>query len=262
MKRLVAAVLATGVTTAAFAQQRAAQSMPPCDLRSAETVTAASAVDGRSFKLSDGREIMLTGIDAPSLQTADGQATRASLNALIAGRIVTIRQTENGADRYGRIAAFVFPDGDAANSVELVLLQAGLARVASRTGGLGCATALLAAEQEARTARRGLWADAANAPLSATDRAAILGAKGRFSLVEGDVVSVNEAGATIYVNFSRRWSQGLTVTILRRNQRLFSAAGLDPKALTGRRLRVRGVVEERSGPVIEAARPEQIEIAN
>jgi hypothetical protein len=43
--------------------------------------------------------------------------------------------------------------------------------------------------------------------------------------------------------------------------RAFAAAGLDPKKLEGARVRVRGWVEERSGPRIEAVRPEQIEIA-
>ena len=41
----------------------------------------------------------------------------------------------------------------------------------------------------------------------------------------------------------------------------FTAAGLAPKTLENRRLRVRGWVEERNGPRIEATRPEQIEIA-
>jgi len=57
------------------------------------------------------------------------------------------------------------------------------------------------------------------------------------------------------------WSRNLTVTILRRNRPAFEAAGLEPKKLEGARVRVRGWVEERSGPRIDAARPEQIEIA-
>jgi hypothetical protein len=85
--------------------------------------------------------------------------------------------------------------------------------------------------------------------------------RGRFTVVEGKVVSVRESGGTIYMNFGRRWSQALTVTILKRNERIFAAAGLDPKTLENRRLRVRGWVEDRSGPRIEATRPEQIEIA-
>jgi hypothetical protein len=82
-------------------------------------------------------------------------------------------------------------------------------------------------------------------------------------------VSVRESGSTIYVNFGQRWSEDFTVTIQKRNERNFAAAGLDPKSLQGRRVRVRGWVEERGGadgnkggsPWIDAAHPEQIEIA-
>ena len=63
------------------------------------------------------------------------------------------------------------------------------------------------------------------------------------------------------MNFGRRWSEALTVTVPKRHERAFAAAGLTPKALENRRLRVRGWVEERNGPRIEATRPEQIEIA-
>jgi hypothetical protein len=52
------------------------------------------------------------------------------------------------------------------------------------------------------------------------------------------------------------------VTVSKRNERVFTAAGIEPKKLEGRRLRVRGWIEERNGPRIEAARPEQIEIAD
>jgi hypothetical protein len=63
------------------------------------------------------------------------------------------------------------------------------------------------------------------------------------------------------MNFGRRWSEALTVTTSKRNERNFAAAGLDPKRLENRRVRVRGWIEERNGPRIEALRPEQIEIA-
>ena len=64
------------------------------------------------------------------------------------------------------------------------------------------------------------------------------------------------------MNFGRRWSEALTVTILKRHERIFIGAGLQPKTLENRRLRVRGWVEERNGPRIEATHPEQIEIAD
>ena len=131
-------------------------------------------------------------------------------------------------------------------------------RRASRTGA--CAAELLALEHAARTARRGIWADPQHSVQRAADPAAILGQRGRFALVEGTVLSVRESGGTIYVNFGRRWSEDFTVTIAKRSERMFAAAGMEPKRLERRRVRVRGVVEERGGPWIEAADPAQIEI--
>src|SRR4249919_3828370 len=87
----------------------------------------------------------------------------------------------------------------------------------------------------------------------------------RFGVVSrwlrAKVLSVRESGATIYVNFGRRWSDDFTVTVQKRGERSFTAAGLELKKLAGQHVRVRGTIEERAGPWIEAARPEQIEIA-
>ena len=120
--------------------------------------------------------------------------------------------------------------------------------------------ALLRQERTARAARLGLWADPVYAIRPSEVPAAIQSQQGRFAIVEGKVLSVRESGATIYVNFGRRWSEDFTVTIAKRNERAFAAAGLEPKSLAGRNVRVRGWVEERGGPLIEAAYAGQIEI--
>ena len=73
---------------------------------------------------------------------------------------------------------------------------------------------------------------------------------------------MRESGGTIYVNFGRRYTRDFSVIIASRLRRSFAAAGIEPKSLEGRRIRVRGFIERRSGPVIEAAAPEQIEIVN
>ena len=119
---------------------------------------------------------------------------------------------------------------------------------------------LLARERAARKAKLGLWAVSYYDSLDTDNPADVLAKRGRFALVEGKVVSVRESGATIYVNFGRRWTEDFTVTILKRNERSFAAAGLEPKRLAGRRVRVRGWIEQRGGPWIEATRPEQIEL--
>jgi len=140
------------------------------------------------------------------------------------------------------------------------MIARGAARVAARVGDRGCAAELLARERAARDAKLGLWAEPYYSIKRAEDPSAIAADLGRFAVVEGKVLSVRESGGTIYVNFGRRWSEDFTVTILKRNERSFSAAGLDPKRLDGRRVRVRGFIEARGGPWIEALRPEQIEL--
>jgi hypothetical protein len=141
------------------------------------------------------------------------------------------------------------------------LLAGGHAQVAAKVGHAACAAELLAHERHARLAQHGLWTDAGYRVLGAERGEELLSERGRFTVVEGKVLSVRESGGTIYMNFGRRWSQALTVTILKRDERIFTSAGLPPKSLENRRLRVRGYVEERNGPRIEAMRPEQIEIA-
>ena len=132
---------------------------------------------------------------------------------------------------------------------------------APQVGDPACAAELLSQERAARTAKIGLWGDPRYAIMAAGDLTGLVAGQGHFAVVEGKVLSVRESGGTIYVNFGRRWSQALTVTISKRQERIFSGAGLAPKALENRRLRVRGWIEVRNGPRIEASRPEQIELS-
>jgi hypothetical protein len=46
----------------------------------------------------------------------------------------------------------------------------------------------------------------------------------------------------------------------RKDGEAFKEAGIDPKALAGKKLRVRGWVEWRNGPMIRATHAEQIEL--
>src|SRR5258705_170344 len=181
---------------------------------------------------------------------------------LLAGGKVVLKQEKSASDRYGRLPAQAFVPRDGNEGwIQADLLAAGQAQVTSRPGDAGCTQALLAAEAPARRGRIGLWADSSYAVKASDDFARLSAQPGRFTVAEGKVLSVRESAGTIYINFGRDWSRNLTVTILRRNRPAFEAAGMQPKKLEGARVRVRGWVEERSGPRIDAARPEQIEIA-
>jgi endonuclease YncB( thermonuclease family) len=223
-------------------------------------------VDGRTFMLEDGREVRLAAIEVPLVpaiqdasQAPGGDATAAALNALAGGDQVILRGAEIASDGYGRLVAYAYTirDGDEL-FVQGELIGDGFARVGDRVGH-DCAGELLSREKAARKARLGLWADPYYDVVNVETPVDVPAQRGRFALVEGT------AGATIYVNFGRRRSEDITVTVPKRNERTFAAAGLDLKALAGRRIRVRGWVEQRGvedRAWIAAERPEQIENAN
>jgi endonuclease YncB( thermonuclease family) len=220
-----------------------------------------SVLDGRTVQLTDGREVRLAGIEVP--QKHDN-AAKMALESLVSGREIALLRLGADNDRYGRVVALVSAEPatpDIGLTVQQILLAQGQARVTANIGDSACAASFLGAERTARAGGLGLWADPYYVIRHAEDPAGILAVRGRFAVVEGKVLSVRESGATIYVNFGRRWSDDFTVTVQKRSERNFTAAGLELKKLAGQRVRVRGTIEERGGPWIEAARPEQIEIA-
>jgi endonuclease YncB( thermonuclease family) len=216
----------------------------------------AAVIDGRTLRLQDGREIRLAGIEP--VTTEKSNRGSAALSAIVANRNVTLSGEDDTPDRYGRQPAFAFIDGSD-TPVQGVLLAQGEALVSGTVTGKDCAAALLAAEAEARRAKRGIWADPA-AIKNAESPGDILAGIGRFAVVEGKVLSVRQAGATTYLNFGRNWTRDFAVTISRRMIGAFEAAGTSLKSLENRRIRVRGWVEARSGPRIEVLRVGQIEL--
>jgi endonuclease YncB( thermonuclease family) len=232
----------------------------PCGSEIMATARVVRVVDGRSFVLDDGREIRLSALEVPA-ETDAMSAGRDALAAFLSDQTVELRQAAAAADRYGRILAHAYVAERPGHSAAHAMLVRGHARVAAHVDSAACAAALFSQERVARTDKLGLWGDPRYAIMDAGDLAGLVSRQGRFAVIEGRVVSVRESGGTIYVNFGRRWSQALTVTISKRQERIFAGAGLPPQRLENRRLRVRGWVEFRNGPRIEASRPEQIEFA-
>jgi hypothetical protein len=220
---------------------------------------ATAATDARSIRLADGREVTLAGLAFLQADTSQDRDVRNAVETMVRGQAVTLRGPSAEPDRYGRLAAFVFVNASE-TPVQYSLLERGMAQAEGASGlGESCRAALLRRELAARGARLGLFADPRYAIL-APDDADLHTRPGRFAVIEGKVVSVRQTSATTYINFGRRWSETLSVAIPRGHVPSFAEAGLEPMQLDGRVLRVRGYVEARSGPVIEATAPGQIEI--
>jgi len=227
----------------------------PCAFEAQGEGRVAAIIDGKSFRLADGREIRLAGIEPAGASKAERIAV---LSAVLADKDVSLHGTDDTPDRYGRQSAFVVLAGTE-TLVQGVLLSQGAALSTADIADKDCAAALSTAEAEARDGKKGAWAGNTvikNAE-SADDIAAGIG---RFLLVEGKVLSVRQAGAITYLNFGRRWTRDFAATISRRNMPAVESAGIALKSLENRRIRVRGWVEARPGPRIEVVRAGQIEV--
>jgi endonuclease YncB( thermonuclease family) len=232
-------------------------SAAPCAFEPQGESRVSAVIDARSFRLEDGREVRLAGIELAFPEKPDTGRTQA-LSAMLAGRDVRLDGEDDTPDRYGRQVAFVWRLPDEM-LVQRELVAQGEAIVAADVSDKDCAATLLAAEAAAREAKRGIWADPA-AIKNTESPGDILAGIGRFVLVEGKVLSVRQAGAITYLNFGRNWTRDFAVTIPRQALSHLAAAGLVLKSLENKRIRVRGFVEARAGPRIEVLRAGQIEL--
>ena len=250
--RLVAVALGCGAVLAAAVGPADAAG---CAFEPQGEGRVAAVIDARSFRLEDGREVVLAGIEPAG---NDKSKNISALSAIAAGREVKLSGPDDTPDRYGRQPAFAFLDASQP-PIQAQLLAQGAALVSGSVADRDCAALLAAAEAAGREAKQGIWVDP-TAIKNAESPGDILAGIGRFTVIEGRVLSVRQAGATTYLNFGRNWTRDFAVTISRRILPAFENAGIVLKSLENKRIRVRGWVESRTGPRIEALHVGQIEV--
>ena len=164
-------------------------------------------------------------------------------------------------DRYGRILAYAYVAGGPDRSAAHDMLARGFARVAARVGDRACAAELLAQERAARDAGLGLWAEPYYSIVGGRQRGGASGRAGPFYGGTGQgVVGPRERGHNIYEFRPALVGGADRYDLETPGAHLYVRREFAPKGLENRHVRVRGWVEERNGPRIEAANPEQIEI--
>jgi len=240
-----------------------------CDLPASEAGTVASVIDGETLQLTDGRTVRLIGAKAPmpplGWRGDDPwpfvDDAREALEAFAANQQVELRLGGSRIDRHGHLLAQVYVvSGDERLWLQQALIAKGLARVYSFPDNRACVAELLAREAEARDKQVGLWGSSLYRVASALDLKRLGRLTHSYQLVEGTVASVGEGGGRIYLNFAQDWRRDFTVSVDRKAAPAFAAAGIDLKGVAGKRLRVRGFLAWRNGPMIEASHPEQIEL--
>lgn len=230
----------------------------------------ARVVDGETVRLDDGSDVRLIGALAPrpdrlttDLETwPPAREARRALETLALNRTVVLRYEGRRQDRYGRILAQleVLREGEPPVWAQQHMVAAGLARAYALPGNTGCLSPLWVAEARARRDKKGLWSGDAFPIFTADDVSGLLRLVGRFVVVEGRVLAVARTRQLTYINFGSDWRDDFTVSL--RNTAVDRSENGETRAqsLEGRRLRVRGWIERRNGPMIELSNLDEIEV--
>lgn len=243
-----------------------------CPTAGDETVTVSAVEPRLELRLVDGRVLRLAGLDPASSTPNDpdrGETARAALAAMLKQQRVSIRMLSGLPDRWGRFAAQAFVSTERgapyAGGIATAAVAAGLGRYLAEPAAHACRDPLVAAEEKARQATLGLWADPYYAVLAVDDRAAFAERSGTIVLAEGRLIAVLPGPYRTKLRFAAR-DQGsygghtLSATILPRTMKTFEAQGVTLPSLIGRSLRLRGLLDLRFGPRIELAGPDDVDV--
>jgi len=233
------------------------------DLVQKGSARSVEIVDGDTLVLDTGQQVRLVGLQAPKLPLGRkgfrawplGDRSRQTLKNLTLGRQLTLSYGGREIDRYGRLLAHLHdPSG---TWIQGEMLRKGMARVYSFPDNRALVGKMLALENEARLAQRGIWrhrfyhirtADTVKRHINS------------FQLIEGRVWKVAVRRKRTYINFEEDWRTDFTISVKRRNARNFKTAPYSLPSLVGKRIRIRGWVKNWNGPFIETTHPEQFEL--
>jgi len=222
-------------------------------------VVVAAAIDGDTLQLTDGRVLRLAAILAPKGAEPLAGAARAALTQTV-GLPLRLEFGPRRTDRHGRLLAqawLAFPDAGEQRWLQQMLVEEGLARVASTDDMRARVTELLQLEAQARDAGRGLWGDPAYRVRTPVDAGQALDS---FQIVEGRVQKAALVHGSGYLNFGADYKTDFTLSFDDESLRLLRDSGVDFKSLEGARLRARGWLRYFNGPLIDITHPEQIEV--
>ena len=151
-------------------------------------------------------------------------------------------------------------------------IAAGLGRVLPEAAAHECRDALLRAEDAARRAKLGLWADPYYAVLDVDDERGFAERSGTRVVASGTVVAIEPGPFRTVLRLrprdralrredgTREGRRMLTATVPARTGASFEARHVDVAGYRGRTLRVRGLLDLRFGPQVELSGPDDVEV--
>ena len=167
--------------------------------------------------------------------------------------------TLKNPDRYSRLTVQAFQGSATRQWVQGQLLREGKALVYAFGENPNCLSAMKLAERLGEKSKTGIWA-LGNLPWRAQDLGTLSEKLGHFALIEGKVLSVGNRKKRLYLNFGQNWSQDFTVSLVKKGKGAFKGDVERIIGLKGKIIRVRGILEQRQGPLIRLIDEAQIEI--
>jgi len=238
-------------------------------LRPGGTSTVKDVIDGDTVVLDPpiegAAQVRMVGIQAPKLALGRrgfkewplAPEAKAALERLVVGQTVELRFGGTKMDRHGRHLAHLFTDEG--TWVQGEMLKRGWARVYTFPDNEALAAEMYAAENTARISRRGIWRHRYYR-IRSSKAGPLYNDIGTFQIVRGTVVVAAKVRGRVYLNFGEDWKTDFTVTLDPKVRRRFEKSDLDPLALEGRAVEVRGWLRKRNGPMISASHRQQIRV--
>lgn len=222
-----------------------------------------AVLNGKSVQLEDGETVRLAGLQVPNLAEKAGkmrpgqpmgEASQKALETMVLNQPVQLSFGPSVRDRKGRLLAeLTLQDG---RNIQQEMLKQGMAMVYFFPDNRTWLKPLLAFEQEARAAGRGIWA---HPYWQVADAASLRDSAERYRLIEGVPRSIKQVGKRWFINFGEDWKTDVTAMIPERAARDYFK-GIDIAAYQGKRLRLRGWIYRYNGPMLDLLLPEQVEV--
>lgn len=221
-------------------------------------------IDGQTFVVNNTKTIHLPAMyipwESPHSQGEYGARAKKFLEETIMEEFVRIYQVRNN-DRalfnaLGHHEGYVTVDGQ---FVQSLIVEKGLAFAYPSQSHYVVADILYDAEEKAKEAKVGFWADDTweiKTPETVTD------IENQFVIVEGAVKKVASRNNVIYLNFGDDWRTDFTIAASSGLRRDFSKAGINVMQLGGQKIRARGWARDYNGAYLEVFHPSQVEILN
>lgn len=218
-------------------------------------------IDSLTILLKDDTIIRLASLDIPDFNERDAPISENALTflqkSLPEGTEIIMYQTrmakKGRLNRMNHQLSHIVTKKDAL-WVNGALLTQGLARVYTAPNAPELIGEMYKAENLARQAKLGLWANNRVLTSEQTNDAI-----GKFVIVEGVVEKTASVKNNVYLNFGKGWKTDFTVMITPILRKKLARRGVDPLSLSGKNLRVRGYLREYNGPLIELEAAEHLE---